>query len=292
MGMAMVHESAGVPIAGAGVAAYSNIDSGGSFQLAGLTPGNYLLMAVDVSGLPKTLGARRVAVGDRDLDDVSLNVQPLASLKGVVTTEGTPAISPDGSVAPSADTLSVSLSSTEGIPGSYTALAKDGDRSFVIGDIPPGSYQITVSGGPDGAWLKSVKLGGRETAGGTLMVSGGSQILELTLSLTAGQISGTVQMADQNPAPSSIVTVVPEPAAPGQTFLYKKANADQNGAFTLNGLAPGTYRAYSWDDIDTALMFDTEFLKAYESRGVRVTIKENDAQVVTLTEISGAMASR
>ncbi len=63
---------------------------------------------------------------------------------------------------------------------------------------------------------------------------------------------------------------------------------NEGGQFILPKVAPGTYRLYAWDDLETAQHYDPEFLKPYESQSVKLTVKENGREQVTLRQIPSA----
>jgi hypothetical protein len=62
-----------------------------------------------------------------------------------------------------------------------------------------------------------------------------------------GALSGVAQSDKSEPRPGAIVTVVPEPQQPNQTYLYRRITTDRAGQFTAQNLPPGSYRIYAWD---------------------------------------------
>ena len=61
-------------------------------------------------------------------------------------------------------------------------------------------------------------------------------------------------------------------------LLYPTSNSDQNGAFELKPIAPGSYRLYSWSSLAMNSVFDSVFIKGFEERGTPVRIEENQRQ--------------
>jgi hypothetical protein len=65
-----------------------------------------------------------------------------------------------------------------------------------------------------------------------------------------------------------------------QRFLV--ATSDQRGQFTVRGLAPGTYSAYAWQDIEDGLYYDAGFLKSQEANGASVKVEAGSQQKIEL----------
>ena len=57
---------------------------------------------------------------------------------------------------------------------------------------------------------------------------------------------------------------------------------DQNGQFSVGGLAPGDYHVYAFDEIDDRAWEDPEFMKPFENNGEKISVKDNDRQTVQL----------
>ena len=106
--------------------------------------------------------------------------------------------------------------------------------------------------------------------------------LQITLSRSVGLIEGIVERDPGKPVASSTVTVFGDALGKGVTML---TGVPERGRFTLPGMPPGTYRLYAWEDPEVAQRYDPVLLKAYESISVRVTVKENGTERVTLREI-------
>jgi hypothetical protein len=61
---------------------------------------------------------------------------------------------------------------------------------------------------------------------------------------------------------------------------------DQNGQFTLQGIAPGEYKLFAWEDIEPGRYMDPEFLKPHESKAQKIVIKAKGQQQVSIEQIS------
>jgi hypothetical protein len=152
---------------------------------------------------------------------------------------------------------------------------------------------VQVNNGPDGSYLKSVLFGRQETLGKTLdltQASGGE--IHVVFHAGAAEVSGMVQTKQDGPAAGNSSTLVPARSAyvllipedltvrGGSTH---SSNTNQNGAFTVKGLAPGIYYAVAVEMAEYLNFSDPATLKQLAGKGVKVEVKENDKQQVQLT---------
>ena len=113
--------------------------------------------------------------------------------------------------------------------------------------------------------------------------TGGS--LEVVVSANGGQVDGNVQESNA-PAPRAIVTLVSLDPRRAKD-LFKSTVADAAGHFTVTGLAPGSYKAYAWDDVEiNAVRYDPDFVKPYETQGETIRVDENGHASATLKLIA------
>ena len=95
-------------------------------------------------------------------------------------------------------------------------------------------------------------------------------------------MEGTVLTEDNLPAAGVWVVAVPEENKRQFERLYKSERTDQNGAFSLHGLAPGKYKLFSWTEVEEGAWEDPDFLKPFEEKGETVEVQEGGAQTLQL----------
>ena len=110
------------------------------------------------------------------------------------------------------------------------------------------------------------------------------------MSTRAAQIDGVVLNADSLPTAGSTVVLIPDSPHRDGKHRYKSATTDQNGKFTIKGIAPGDYKLFSWDlnegsEDSGSDWYDPEWLKLYETKGEAVHLDESDRKAVNLTLI-------
>lgn len=256
----------------------------GKFDIHGVPPGSYTLMAQlwerQQGGMPVTC-RQKVEVTDGNVDGVVLTLSTGITLTGSLRVVDGEAKGFDYS------RVRLRLTPDEQIlfaPAPNGSVKQDG--SITIAGISPGKYSLTAIAMPQDSYIKSVKVGGHESVDGTVDLSSGSAAsLEVVVSLKPAQLSGTVQGSDGAVSGATVV-LVPEGAKGALTENVRTATTDQNGSFTLRGLAPGEYKLFAWEDVEPGSYFDPEFRKPYEGNAVTVKLDQGAAVSVTVPPIA------
>jgi hypothetical protein len=160
-------------------------------------------------------------------------------------------------------------------------VAEDGTFSL---SADPDFYRISATA-PGTLYLKSVTCGSADISEAGIDLSGGEGCdLTVLMSANGGQLEGQVTDENSQPAPSAQVTLVPTGSL--RTDLFGTAMTDAGGHFKIGGLAPGSYKAYAWEEADVnAVRYDPDFVKPYESSAQTFQIAEGGKATVSLKQI-------
>ena len=79
-------------------------------------------------------------------------------------------------------------------------------------------------------------------------------------------------MINRTREPEGNVPVVLVPSNRTRRDLYQKKSTDVNGRFKFDGIMPGQYKVFAWEDVLAGAWQDQEFLRTYETRGVTVDV--------------------
>jgi len=254
----------------------SNIDANGTFDIRGVTAGSYTLVA-SIQGRGTSLMTKLpVEVGNSDVENLSVTINPAMNLSGAVRL--------DGQAVANTSTVQVNLrprdpvSMLAGVPNPAAKVKEDG--TFSLANVNADNYYVTVTGLPDGFYVKSVSLGGQDVlAPGLNLSSGAAGLLDVVLAPNAGQAAGLVQNDQQQPAAGVTVVLIPqEKERKEQMQYYKTATTDAAGSFTFKNLDPGQYRVYAWKEVESGAYMDPEFVAPVENRGETLTIREGSQE--------------
>lgn len=252
------------PIMGRSV---GSVNEKGSFELRGVTPGAYTLIAVWAQEGNQLSARQPVEVGQTNVEGIELALKPGVELKGGLRIES------DAKPGLKLDSLSVHLLPDQSISFAGVAVGKvEADGSFTLRNLAEGVYRVTISM-PQTWYLKAVTYRDADALEKGVVVGEVAGTLNVLLSPNSGSVDGTVTGDEDKPAIGATVVLVPETKRPD---LYRTGATDQNGRFVLRGVAPGNYQLYSWDNLEPGAYEDPAFLEAYKDRAKKVSVEEKN----------------
>jgi hypothetical protein len=266
-------------------------DPEGKFEIRGVVPGSYLLLAGWHDGDKEYSARLPLEVGNSHLEGIELVIERGVELPGRVQVESvgqtrlSPGIQREAEVSAEKEKeklelaeLHVYLQSREELPfwgGGSGRVNEDG--SFTLRNASASDYWVGIGRLPEDYYLKSARLGGDDVLEEGLTVSGPPKgSLDLVLSAAGGTIAGAVLDEERKAFSGATVALVPEVRHRERRELFKTTTTDQYGRFTLRGIPPGEYKLFAWQEIEPGAYQDPDFLRLYEDKGDTVRVKEGD----------------
>jgi protocatechuate 3,4-dioxygenase beta subunit len=256
---------------------------GGIFEFRGVPPGAYVLMARWSDDGKGYHVKQPIDVGNDSIDGVTVLLTPGLEVKGQIRIDG-PAQQTTGR-------YHVILEAQGPFSMGRTGAPAKEDGSFAIENVSADHYTVNVQGLGENFYVKSMSMGdvdAMET--GLDFTNGAAGTVEILLSPNGGQVEGTVADSNQQPAAGATVVLVPDTRHREQSMLFKTATADALGHFNIKGIAPGDYKLFAWQDVESGAYQDPEFLKPYETRGETVAIRESGHATAQLTVLPAESA--
>jgi hypothetical protein len=249
----------------------------GSFELKGVAPGSYMLIALltDAQAQSMRIASVLLQAGDRHIDGLVLQPVPGAEIAGAVVTADKAAAKVSG--------VQVALEAKEyaGI-GSPSATAGD-EGKFTLKDVQPSRFFVQVRNLPEGSYVKSMRHGDQEVSDDSIDLSGGvAGTLQVTLSMAGAQVDGVVKGAEDKPVSGATVVLAPDS---GRYSLFQEMRTGDNGSYSFKGIPPGDYKILAWTDIETGVYQDPAFLKRHETKAEKLSLKESDRKTLSLKVI-------
>lgn len=233
----------------------------GDFDFSNVRPGSYEVTAwVNIGGRGLQASAP-VQVVDSDVNGVNLALVPGATLRGHVEVEGTVDMSKFHVILRPQGLPYYGMNEARELPGG----------NFEFQNVMDGSYRVELGSAlPPNAYLKSTILDGEDVLESGLTVANGQapgSMLNVVISAYGGKISGVV-MLQGKPLADARVTLAPADESKLTAPLwFKDAATDQNGNFLIQGIRPGKYLAFAWQNIEEGEDRDPAFLTRFRDRG-------------------------
>lgn len=258
----------------------------GTFEIAGVLPGAYEAR-VNVRGGPGGPGGpgqggpmlfarQNVDVSNEDLEGLTLTLGPGLQITGVVRVE-------NGEL-PAGSRVQVRLNSRDGQNQNNNGIKADG--TFEMRGMNPGAYDVGLTNLPDGHYLKAIRAGDREVgADGIDLGNAASVAFDFLIAPGAGVVTGTAQGKDGKAAVGISVSIHPKDQALARSDREKSTLTDQNGTFTFNGMAPGEYVVFAWDDAENGAWLHPDFRKPFESDATTVKLSEKGRETIQTKSI-------
>jgi hypothetical protein len=258
-----------------------------TFDVDGVPPGGYVVKAFSRADQDQPLRAEARINVAANVENVQLVLGPAISIPVAVRTESRSSnqVTAQGIHAPP---ISIRLiPSDPSTAESYSTLVRSssGAYSVVLQNVDPGKYSVELT--PQGGWyVQSVQYGQTNLLNDVLSIASSGQTypLEIVLRDDGATLTGTVKSADGTGSQATIVAI----SEPASNLAAKTTRSSTEGAFTVNGLAPGEYRLYAFDYADRIEYANPEALQPYASQAVHVTLSPNQRTQMALELIRTA----
>jgi protocatechuate 3,4-dioxygenase beta subunit len=252
----------------------ASIESDGGFVFPNVPPGTYALSATEQDGVAPASAPLNVVVTAKDIEGIVLKPESSGELPGTISMSAAGVPLPKGVqvVLEAADTL---------MPRPPRAAVGD-DGKFTVKKLAAGRYIVHMQM-PETFYVRSVRYRGLDVTENGFEFGGGvPALLLISLSADGAVVEGRVRGADGFPMPGAVVALVPSVR---RYSRYKETTTDQYGAYTMAGVAPGEYKIYSWDQIETGAYQNAEWLKQFELKGRAIVAKQDGHETVALRAI-------
>jgi hypothetical protein len=251
-------------------------DADHNFEIKGVTTGPYLVITTAVDNGQAISARTPISVADADVANLDIVIGPEQIWKGKVRIEdddSTPLSGLQVSLEPRRTTAPVARATV------------DETGNFSLPFVPQETYDLFVANPPEGAYLKSVRVGNfdRLATGLESEPGGDPPAMEVVLSMRGGGVNGRAVTTDPAVVASgATVMLIPDPQV-GRVQSYGTAFADEFGNFLANGLAPGNYVLLAWVDQPPCEVHNPDDLPACLAHGVRVQVSEGGTESIQVT---------
>lgn len=255
----------------------------GTFELNGLPPGRYTLVAGGRGrrGGDEPTGRLGITVAGVDLANVTIALMPPASVAGTVVTDS-------GKVGLRTEQIRIAFSPAQpGGPDAFRApnATIADDFSFELpGIIEPGYLRVTP---PRGWFLKAIERAGDDVTDVPLSLDPGTRLpgFHVVLTEMASGVNGVVRDDRGNAVLDATVVVFPDDDTKWmfQSRFVSASRPDTNGRFEIIGLpAYRDYRVIAVQGLENGFASDPEVLAQLRERAERLSLAEGETKALEL----------
>jgi protocatechuate 3,4-dioxygenase beta subunit len=257
----------------------------GSFEIKNVVPGAYTIVAFwnDPSEGKNHTAMQKLDVGESDIEGVLLTLGGEVQVQGRVVWDGKPSLERHA--------LMIGAYPVDGPFHMVGAGRVGAKQQFTMKDLMEGDLRIEVGGATKDCYVKQIIYGQNFVKDDVISVSKGTNpALEITMSSRGAGVQGAVTDKDGLPAAGVWVVAVPDGAHREQERWYKAQTTDQYGKFELRGLAPGSYKLFSWTGVEEHEWEDQDFLRSFEDKGESLELQDEDRKTIILKVMEKSIA--
>jgi hypothetical protein len=280
-GMVMVMQRSGMMMMSA---AGAQIKPDGSFTVANLSPGDYMLQAMTPGSLGdmSELATGQVTVSGEDVTGVQL-----MGMKSVVATGR---IIVDPGAAKSLPASSIRLTATPAHPednllaGIGSGKVND-DYTFEV-KTRPGAALLRPMSLPSGWALKAVRQHGSDVTDSGIEFRPNEDIGDIEVELTnkTTEVSGVVTNSRSERVKDYTVVVFARDRERWgyMSRFFQSSRPDQDGRYKVKALPAGEYLAVALDYVEPGEASDPEFLDRVKNRAVSFSLNDGETKTLDL----------
>ena len=241
-------------------------------ETRGIPPGSYELAPFFID--PKATyhtGRTRVEIGEDDVENITAIIDPNVDVTGKIVFE------PAGNLAGIQIQLRARDATIPLMSRSNTA-AIAADKSFVIRGVPAGRYfvYLAVSSRANTApwYVSDMRQGAADIRNdGIVEIRAATLPLEITIRAGAGNVRGVVDAPGGVVPARADVVLVPNFSLRANPLFYGRTGIDDMGRFSFEGIAPGEYKVFAFEQLQDSAEQNALFIARYETLGQPVTVR-------------------
>ncbi len=259
------------------------VNADGTFELAGLAPGRYVL-SVGGRGRQNAdapTGRTAITVSGVDLSGVTIALAPPAVVRGVVQTDS-------GAVGLRSSQIRIGFTPVQ--PAGVEALRNrggsvNGDFTFELTGISePGYLRVTP---PPGWYLKAITRDGQDLTDEPFALDPGTEMkgVRVVLTQTASTVTGSVRDERGDAVLDTTVVVFPDDERQWafQSRFIRTARPDTSGRFEIAGLPDHDgYRVVAVQGLENGQATDPQFLAQLRDSSERLALAAGETKTLDL----------
>lgn len=246
----------------------------GKFEFQNVTAGSYILHTLPLpTGMGGVTVKMPVEIGDEPVADLSVPVIAPLEVHGRFVLDGSdeaPKLLNGGRVI---------LAPSDEVYQTVPQASINADGTFSLAGVAVDKYTLTVTGLPDGSYLKAVRYGDQSRDDSTVEITSPPAPFTLVVSAAGATVTGPVQDDKGDPAPGVFVALLHKGK---NTSRNRVTRVDDKGVFRIQGMAPGEYAVFAAEDLEDGALEDDDYVKPFLAKAMTVKVESGGQQALTL----------
>ena len=255
----------------------------GTFTVANLAPGDYMIQAITPSAIADMSGwaSGQVTVAGEDITGVMLTGMRSTTGAGHVVISGGATSLPIASIR----LMATPAHPEDNLMAGLGAVTVKDDYSFEL-KARPGLALIRAMSLPPGWTLKAVRQRGADVTDTGIEFRANEEAsgIEVELTNQATEVSGAVTNARSEPVKDYTVVVFSRDRERWgyMSRFFQTGRPDQDGRFKVRSLPAGNYYAVALDYVEPGEASDPEFLDRVKERAISFSLGDGEAKTIDL----------
>jgi hypothetical protein len=138
----------------------------------------------------------------------------------------------------------------------------DEDGTFQIEGLPPRGYGVDVVGLPAAAYMREARLDSVDVLNSGMSIAAATRgRLDITIGLDSGSVDASVVDLRNDPVEGVTVVLVPTEPRHKRSDLYTSETSNEAGSVRFDGVAPGDYKIFAWEDVQRGAWQFADFMR-------------------------------
>lgn len=250
----------------------------GTFTIAGVAPGEYLLRTQPTPAR-KDAAQMKVTVGAEDIKDLRLVALPPSAISGRIV------VDPAQAASLTTPLMIAAMPVENPMMWPFQAVRVGDDLSFEV-TAPAGRARITVTNFPPGWIVRAVRVNTVDVVDDAIDVRTGENISGVDVEVTnkTATLSGAVTNARGEAVKDCTVLIF---AADSKRWTaasryLRTARPDQDGRFKIGGIIAAEYSVVALDRLEGGRWNDPDFLQGVSAKATTVNVRDGETKTIDL----------
>jgi hypothetical protein len=159
---------------------------------------------------------------------------------------------------------------------------------FELQHVIPSQYRV-VPAGLGRAYAKALHVDGRDSPDWAAdLTAAVPHSIEIVVGFDAGRVGGFARDEHGDPAPKTLVALVPSGNGPLTTPQFATTYSDDHGRYAFTGVQPGKYKLFAFEHVNTGAIQNRLTLRQFETLASEVEVQPKTTATADVNVIAAS----